>query len=106
MTPEQEIQQTLSEQNKVKETLATEGAKIIYAKLLKVADEYVAKEQTFDPFTAPGEIIKARQLRHVIKVLLPQIVEGLVNYDPDAPDQQAAPADKWSIMQWIKKVLA
>ena len=102
MTPAQEKEKNLYEQTKIKETLATEGSKIIFNKLLIVAEATLAKEQQYDPFTMPGEINKARQLRYVIKTLIPNIVEGLVNYDPEAIDLQVAPKDKWKIMEWIQ----
>lgn len=88
-------------QEKIKETLATEGAKIIAERLRLVAKETLRKELKADPFTAPGEIIKARQLRHVIKTLIPQIIEGYVNYDPDAPDKRVAPDDTFTVVQWL-----
>lgn len=100
MTPE--VKQALYEQDKIKETLATDGAKILYQKLLNVADGYIAKEQTYDPFTAPGDIVKARQIRFIIKTLLPEIIEGFVNYDPEAIDKQVASKEAWGFWAWVK----
>lgn len=99
-----DTERMIFEQEKVRETLATEGARIIAAKLHIVAEATRSKEQQADPFKYPGEIAKARQLRYVIETLLPQILEGVVNYDPDAPDKQVAPKDKWTVASWLKKV--
>lgn len=92
------------EQEKIKETLSTEGSRILAARLRIVAKATFRKELKADPFTSPGEIIKARQLRYVIKTLLPQIIEGLVNYDPDAPDEQVVPKDRFKVDDWQKKI--
>lgn len=100
-----EIQQAIFENSKVKETMSTEGARIIAAKLRLVARATLRTELKADPFKEPGEIIKARQLRYVIKTLIPQIIEGIVNYDPDAPDKQVIPEDKFSVIQWLRKKL-
>lgn len=104
MTPD--IKQTLHEREKIKETLATPGAKILYSKLVAVADATIAKEQTYDPFTNAGDIVKARQTRYIIKTLLPEIIEGFVNYDPEAINKQVADKERWSLWKWLGNKLA
>jgi hypothetical protein len=99
-----EARQALYEQEKIKETLATAGAQILLQKLRVVARETYHKEAKADPFTQPGEIIKARQLRYVINRLIPQLLEGMVNYDPEAKDKQVAPKDRWTVFGWIKQL--
>ena len=102
---DRETRQLLWEQEKIKEMLATEGARILSVRLRSVARGTLRKEMKADPFTQPEEILKARQLRYVLKTLLPHIIDGLVNYDPDAPDKQVAPEDKFSLVEWIKGLM-
>lgn len=103
---DQEKVQYIREQEKIKEALASEGMQIILQKLQIVAEKTVETEAKSDPFTAPGEIVKARQLRYVIGTLIPQILEGLVNFDPDAIDGQVAPNERWTFAQWSKALTA
>ena len=98
-----DIERCIYERDKVRETLATPGARIIAQKLQIIAKESLKKEMKADPFTEPGEIIKARQLRYVIKSLLPRIVEGMMNYDPEAIDRQAAGKERITILEWLKQ---
>lgn len=105
MAMDKDVQRLLWEQSKVKEMLATDGAKIISVKLHSVARGTLKKEMKADPFTQPEEIIKARQLRAIINKVLPGIIDGLVNYDPDAPDEQVAPDEKFSLIAWVKKLV-
>lgn len=104
MATGKDVQRLLWEQSKIKETLATDGAKIIAAKLHSVARETLKKEMKADPFTHPEEIVKARQLRLIINKVLPGIIDGLVNYDPDAPDEQVLPDEKFSLIAWVKNI--
>ena len=97
--------QALWEQEKVKETLSTEGAKVIVAKMQQVAKATYQKEQKADPFKEPGEIVKPSHLRNVIETLLPQILEGVVNYDPEAIDKKIAPKERWTFKGWVNKIL-
>lgn len=94
--------QYLHEQSKLKEALTSEGMQIILQKLQAVAEKTIEEEAKADPFKQPGEIVKARQLRYVIKTLIPQILEGLVNFDPDAPDYRVAPNEEWTFIGWLK----
>jgi len=105
MATDKDVQRLLWEQSKIKETLSTDGAKIIAAKLHSVARGTLKKEMKADPFKQPEEIIKARQLRIIINKILPGIIDGLVNYDPDAPDEQVAPEEKFSLIAWVKNII-
>lgn len=94
---------TLMEQEKIKETMATEGAKILFSKLAIVAEQTKIKEQQADPFKNPEAILKARQLRYLINILIPSIINGYINYDPEAIDEQLAPEDKWDFQSWLNQ---
>lgn len=100
---DKERQQTLYEQEKLKDWIALPATRIVAEKLRKVAREAALKQMRTDPFKEPEKIVQAQQLRYVINILIPQIVEGIVNYDPDAPDKQVAPKDKWSMWSWLVK---
>ena len=98
---DREIQQALYEQAKLSEWIGLPATRIVAAKLREVSRQAALRQMRTDPFKEPEKIVQAQQLRYVINVLLPQIIEGIVNYDPDAPDKQAAPKDRWSVKDWF-----
>lgn len=100
-----DTKQALYEQEKVSELIGMPGARIIAEKLKRLADETERKQLDYDPYTEPEKIMRAKQFRYVVNTLLPEIIEGIVNYDPDAPDMQAAPANKWRLWEWLKALI-
>lgn len=102
MGTEEEKRQWLYEQEKIKETLATPGARIIALKLRQVARGTYKTEAKADPFLSPGEIMKARQLRYVLTTLLPQTLEGMVNYDPESLTRTTPNRNRWTVFSWLK----
>lgn len=94
--------QILYEQEKIKETLATDGAKILFAKLQAVANRAKTRQLLYDPYLDPHKIMKAKLTAYVIESLIEQILEGLVNYDPETIDNQVAPKERWSFVEWLK----
>lgn len=64
-----------TEQQAVKDCLATPGARII-AKKLRQASRGVLKKYDKCP---PGQLIRYQMLREVLNVELPRIINGLVN---------------------------
>ncbi len=96
-----DIKQALFEQDKIKEMMATEGARILFSKLQIVADEARKRGETHDPYTEPHKIMKGRITAYVIEDLMVQILEGVINYNPDTIDNQESPQEKWSFKQWF-----
>jgi hypothetical protein len=94
----------LYEQEKIKETLATDGAKVLFAKLQTIANEAKVRQLLYDPYLDPHKIMKAKLTAYVIESLIEQILEGLVNYDPEAIDKQVAPKERWSFVEWLKSI--
>ncbi len=95
-------QQNATEQDKIKELMASDGAKILFNKLQTVANKARESERRYDPYLFPHKIMKARLTDYIINELIVQLIEGIVNYDPDAIDNQVTPKEKWSFWKWLK----
>lgn len=77
------------------------GVKMLFQKLNELSETMTEKQINLDPYTQQGEIKRAQEFRFIVKKFFPQIIEGLVNYDPEAPDKQVAPKRRWSICAWF-----
>lgn len=102
MDPEK--QQALFEQEKLQEWLGHPGTRIVAKKLKAVARAALKRQIALDPYKDPDRIMQAKQLRFVLNRLLPEIIEGIVNYDPDTIDKQVAPKKKFRLFEWLKKL--
>lgn len=103
---QKEIDQLLWEQEKLKEWVGHEGTKIVAKKLNDLARKSILRQLKTDPYKEPEMIVRAQQLRYVITELIPATLEGIINFQPDAPDLQVAPSKKWSLVNWFKGIFA
>lgn len=67
-----------TEQQAVKDCLATPGAKILADKLRKAADEALSR---YDK-CKPDELVRLQMLRHLINEEFPRIIENIINPEP------------------------
>ena len=91
------------EQNTMRDFVQHPGAKILSDKLREVSRKSLKKQLDADPYTEPDEIKRQQQLRYVLNIMLPQIITGIVNYDPEAIDKQVPPKKRWSILEWFTR---
>jgi hypothetical protein len=90
-----------AEQQILKDAINNPGVKLLFQKLTAVSESMAAKQLNLDPYSQQAEIKRAQEFRYVVTVLFPQIMEGLVNYQADAPDKQIPKKQRWSFIQWI-----
>lgn len=94
----------LNRQEKLQEWIGHPGTRIVARELKIVARNSMMKQYKFNPFTEPEKIVQERLLVHVLNVVLPEIIERIVNYDPDAPDKQLPPKRRWYLFDWLRKL--
>ena len=92
-----------TEQEIIREFVQHPGARLLAGKLREVSRKSLKKQLDADPYTEPDEIKRQQQLRYVINILIPQIITGIVNHDPDAIDKQVIPKKRWSILEWFTR---
>lgn len=105
MTPAQadlERDRLLAEQVILREFVQHPGARLLAAKLRTVSRQGLKKQLDCDPYKEPDEIKRQQQLRYVLNILLPQLIEGIVNYAPEMPDKQVPVKRRWKILEWFK----
>ena len=98
-----EIQRAIYEREKLQEWIDHPGTRIVAQKLKCVARAALKRQIALNPYTDPDKIMQSKQLRHVLNRLLPEIIEGIVNYDPDTIDRQIAPKKRFRLFDWLKK---
>ena len=98
-----DIEQALFRREKLREWIDHPGTKIIANELRLVARNAMMKQCRYNPFTQPEKIVQERLLVHVLNTVLPEIIEGIVNYDTDTIDKQVAPKKRWKLLEWLKK---
>ncbi len=81
------------EKELMQDALNHPGTKILMQKLQGAAD---ALGNKYDTAVEYRDFMKIQQLRAVLKVELPRIIENIVNRDED---------EKWSFREWLKKKL-
>ena len=102
-TPEQ-IERTLEEQALMRDAIQHPGMKLLFQKLHTYCDTMRAKQLNLDPYSQAAEIKRCQEFHHVVKEFLPQVIEGLVNYDLDSPDRQLPAKSRWSLIkEWFTK---
>lgn len=79
------------------------GARLVAAKLRALSRQALKKQLDADPYTEADEIKRNQQLRYVLNVLIPKILQDIVNFDPAAIDKQVAPKRRWSVMEWFRR---
>ena len=94
----------LSRQEKLRDWLGHPGTGIVVNELRLVARNSMMKQYKYNPFTEPEKIVQERLLVHVLNVVLPEIIERIVNYDPDAPDRQLSPKKRWNLLEWLRNL--
>lgn len=99
----EQTERLLAEQVILREFVQHPGAKLLSAKLRDYSRKSLKKQLDCDPYLQADEIKRQQQLRFVLNILLPQIVEGIVNYSPEMPDRQVPVKRRWSIMEWFRK---
>ena len=98
-----EIQRAIYEREKLQEWIDHPGTRIVALKLKCVARAALKRQIALNPYTDPDKIMQSKQLRHVLNRLLPEIIEGIVNYDPDTIDKKVAPKKRFRLFDWLKK---
>lgn len=73
------------------------GTKIMAEKLRQIAKATIREQLDYDPYSEPERIMKAKQLRYVIKVVIPEILEKIINY------QEPITKPKWSILKLFRR---
>lgn len=72
------------------------GTKLMARKLQSIAKASIREQLKYDPYTEPDQIMKAKQLRFLLKKTLPDIIEKIVNY------KEPVTKPKWSILSLFK----
>lgn len=80
----------------LKQWLQHPGTKLMAEKLRQIAKATLREQLKCDPYLEPDQIMKAKQLRFVLKKTLPDMIEKIVNYKE--------PVDKprWTIAKLFK----
>lgn len=102
MATRDEIEKLLQEQEILRDAVSHPGYRILAQRLKIVARQSLKKQLDCDPYTEADEIQRNKQLRYVLNIMLPKIIEDLVNYDPTAPDKKVSPKKRWSIFEWFR----
>lgn len=100
-----ETQKAISEREILREWVSHPGTKIIANKLNRVARGAILKQTRLSPFTHADEIVKCQQLRYVLNILIPQIIEDIANYDESAYTKQIEGVKRWNVLTWLKGIL-
>jgi hypothetical protein len=90
---------TPEEQEAVRLVLGMPGMKVIARELKKFGRDAFTRKQFTDPFEHPGKYYEYDAVHRCITVILPLLVEGLANYQADAPDKQVIPQKKFKILE-------
>ena len=72
-------------------------------KLRKEVKRATKRQLEFDPYTQPDEIMKCKHFIFILTVYLPQMIEGIVNYENNPYDKLVRPNDRWSIIRWFQR---
>lgn len=97
-----EIERLLKERELMRDFVQHPGAKLIAQKVTDLVEESKRKQLDADPYTEADEIKRNQQLRYVLMVMLPQLIEGICNFDPLAVDKKVPPKKRFSILEWFK----
>lgn len=103
MRRQEDRERRLAEQAVMRDFVQHPGARVLADRLRQVSRKGLKRQLDCDPYTEADEIKRQQQLRYVINILLPETIAGIVNYDPEAPDQQVAPKRRWSILEWFRR---
>ncbi|KAB0668949.1 hypothetical protein F6V30_14015 [Oryzomonas sagensis] len=98
-----DLERLIKERELMREWVQHPGAALIAGKLRGQARMALKRQLDADPYTQPDEIKRNQQLRYVLTVMLPGIIEGIVNYDPAAVDKKVPLKKRWSIFEWFRK---
>jgi hypothetical protein len=98
-------ERTLYEQQLIRDAIDHPGVKLLFNKLDALVEIQKTNQLECDPYTSEGisAIKRAQEFRYIVKVFFPKIIEGLINFDADAPDKQAPPQKRWSLFQWLTR---
>lgn len=95
------MDKALNEQQIMREAINTDGVQLLFQKLQAVSDSMERKQLALDPFTQAAEIKRSQEFRYVVNEFFPHIIEGLINYDAEAPDKQVPPRKRWKFITWL-----
>ena len=96
------IEQLLKERELMRDFVQHPGAKLLAARLRKTSREALKRQLDSDPYTDPDKIKQNQQLRYVLNIMLPGIIEGICNFDPSTPDKKIHPKKRFSILEWFR----
>jgi len=73
------------------------GTRLIAEELRQIAKATIREQLKYDPYLEPERIMKAKQLRFILKKTLPDMIEKIMNY------QEPVTKPKWSILNLFKR---
>lgn len=97
----QNIERNLEEQQLLREAIEHPGVKLLFEKLHQVRDKQAGQQLLLDPYSQQSEIRRIQDFRWVVDEFFPQVMETLINYEPEAPDRMVAPRRRWKIIDFI-----